>query len=166
MPDIMTKRWIMVLAAVLSVACTKVKTDCRYVIVPHVQMEKGGDETTPQGLVAYALYGSSEKWTVASYADALAGTFTDAVSGEKRNYTLASEQNEQGDIIFRLTSADAVLVVADAGTGMYAWRGVRLTDNLWNLTVPVRFRPWKTEYTYNESKWTVVNEANAPSDAD
>ena len=67
----MTKRWIMVLAAVLSVACTKVKTDCRYVIVPHVQMEKGGDETTPQGLVAYALYGSSEKWTVASYADAL-----------------------------------------------------------------------------------------------
>lgn len=156
--------WLLILSAVLAASCTKVKTDCRYVIVPHVQAEQGGEETTPQGLAAYAFYGPVEDWTVASYADALDGTFTNVATGERRSYTLASQQDEQGDVVFRLTNKNVVLAVADAETAMYAWRGVTLTDNLWTLTVPVRFRLWRKEYTYNESKWTVVNEANAPAD--
>lgn len=160
----MRARLFVILALVLATACTKVKTDCNYVIVPHVQSEQGGAETTPDGLVAYALYGSSDEWSVESYADALAGVFSNMTTGEQRGYSLVSGQNERGDIVFRLTSKDVVIVVADEGIGMYAWRGVKLTDNLWNLTVPVRFRPWRSEYTYNESKWKVVNEANAPAD--
>ena len=143
-------------------ACTKVKTDCNYVIVPHIQVEKNSAETTPQGLVAYARYGSAERWTVASYADASQGIFSDTESAEQRSYSLSSVQDQDGNIVFRFTSSPLVLVVVDPTYGIYAWRSVTLTDNLWNLIVPVRFRPWRTDYTYTESKWTVVNEANAP----
>ncbi len=146
----------------LSAGCVKVKTDCDYTIVPHVQTERGGDESTPEGLTAYALYGSAEKWIVASYADALAGIFTDTLSNQTRSYSLAAVQDGQGNINMRLTSSPVVIAVVDEADGMYAWRGVTLTDNLWTLTVPVRFRTWRTDYTYSESKWTVVNEANAP----
>ena len=162
----MTRRLLAVLAVLSVCSCTKVRTDCLYTIVPHVQDEKGGPESTPQDLGAFALYGSAEKWSVLCYEDAAQGIFTDTLSGAVRTFSLSATQQQDGNIALRLTSSPAVLVVVFPQSRSYAWREVTLAENLWTLTVPLRFRTWRYGESYAESRWNMVSGPAPPQEDD
>ncbi len=150
--------WI-VLAIMLAVlSCAKSTLDCDYLIRPYVKETGEGTVNRATDVIGYAFFADTAEWSVASYADALAGVVTSRVTGEKRDYDIKTVQNEDSTLSFRLQQKPVMIVVCDAARAEYAWRNTGIVDNLVSINVSVTFQPWMKDTTYLYGGWYMVNE--------
>ena len=158
MRRIKTMVWQVTVMAVVVTAvcgCQRVALDCDYTIVPYVQMFSGGPGNTPSDLTAYAYYGTDEDFRVPS-------TFDSVVMGEvwslKKNEPVLCNvqemQNADGNIVLPLHATDALIVVCAPAYEIFAWKYATITENLWELRIPMWLRLWRGS-NYKES-WQFV----------
>ena len=145
-----------VVAAVgATTSCQRVALDCDYTIVPHVQMFSGGPGNTPSDWTAYAYYGTDEDLRVPSTFDSVVlGEVWNIRRGEPVLCNVQEMQNADGNIVLPLHATDALIVVCAPGYDVFAWKFVTITENLWQLEIPLWLRVWRGK-DYKES-WQFV----------
>lgn len=153
------------LAALLLTGCFKEVTyKTNYVVRPLVQTASGNESTPLTDAVAHAFHVDTALYTVASYADAVAGVVTlksdrtqkistPAVSSEP--YT---QEGTTGWIHMQLNKTSQLVVVADQTDRLYAVTQQKLGFNLKNLYVELTFKPWKEGTLYTDGRWLIYNE--------
>ena len=135
--------------------CQRVALDCDYTIVPNVQMYQGGVGNTPSDLSAYAFYGSKDDFHISASYDSIAmGQLWNHKKGE---YVLCNvhEMQRGSNIILPLHATTSVVVVCVPEYKIFAWREVTITENLWNLQIPIWFEVWRRN-NYKSSSWQFV----------
>lgn len=149
-------------AAGLATGCKKVVYDCDYRISCYVQDTSGGKDRPLESALAFAFYGDTAQYEVASYEDALNGIVTDRKSGEKRTSEVSTTSDADGLAILHLTSTPVILTICDTENRLYAWRAAAVGAGLDNIYVSLRFRPWRETKRYTEAKWFMVNQFYTP----
>lgn len=151
-------------AACLAAGCKKVVYDCDYRVKCFVQDVSGGPEYPLAGAPAYAFYGDTSRYTVASYEDALEGVVTERRSGSKHSCEVSTTTGESGEAVLPLTGTPVILIVCCPEERLYAWREAKVGAGLGDIYVSLRFRPWRESAEYTEAKWTVVNQFYTPKE--
>ncbi len=150
-------------AASLATGCKKAVYDCDYRINCFVQDTSGAKDRPLESGLAFAFYGDTAQYEVASYEDALEGIVTDRRSGEKRSSEVSTTTDETGLAVLHLTSTPVILTVCDPETRLYAWRAAEVGASLDAIYVSLRFRPWREAKRYTEAKWLMVNQFYSPA---
>lgn len=153
---------VAVLFAACLTGCKKVVYDCDYRISCYVQDTSGAKDRTLESALAFAFYGDTAQYEVASYEDALNGVVTDRRSGEKRTSEVSAVSGAEGLAILHLTSTPVILTVCDTENRLYAWRAAAVGAGLDEIYVSLRFRPWREAKRYTEAKWFMVNQFYEP----
>lgn len=156
-------------AACLLTGCFKdVSTKTTFVLKPLLQ-ELSGDQKLPlEGVKAYAFNVDTTQWTVATYADALAGIITQRADPTQKLSTpdaVAEPYEKEGTVgwLQMLLAAPTQMVVAvDPAQKLYAYTQQVMPENLPNLYVSLLFQPWKVGKVYKEGAWMFFNEFYAP----
>lgn len=156
--------WLTLVA--LSVwGCKKGVTNCNYVVTPWVQTTDKGDLALCVDAIGYGFYADTSEWTVTSYDNALAGVITSRTDAQTKQYDFKVEQNELGKLIIGpFTKRGAMVIVCDVTNRFYAWRYADIGEGLPEVVVPVRFLLWKPMISYEDTRWTVVNEFYVPAE--
>lgn len=162
----------MFLLSLLAVSgCVKDNFDTTVIIRPRVIQTQGSTTEGEPAYMArvYAVYIDKNEldntWTVASYADADAGIFTNTRTGERRVYGFMGEQADYGQdhtdedtyISLVLSRPYVAFVAVDQMNRFYAYRTREINKPLPRLYMTVRFVLWKPDVSFRDSEWTVVN---------
>lgn len=165
-------RWRLLIAgclAVLFTGCFKeVSFETTYVLKPSLQVASGAPVTSLSGVKAYAFGVDTVTWTVASYADALAGVLTKKGSAsEKLDTPLATAEpygvvdtipNSVNWLKMPLEAPVITVVVVDEVHKLYGYCQHEMGENLPLLYVSIVFMPWKETKLYVAGPWRMVNE--------
>lgn len=159
---------IITLLALLAVTAApgcfkKVSYDTLYVVKPLVQSESGGVPLAVPGAVAYAFDVDTAQWTVATYADALAGILTPkegtaaapAPAAVSQPFEMDSTENW---ICMQVSAPSLMVLVVDTQDRLYGYRQQALAENLSPMYVSAIFRPWKEGTFYIDGTWRMFNE--------
>ena len=140
----------------LLTGCQRVALECDYTITPKVQLYSGGPGNIPSDWTAYSFYGKAEDFHITEYFDSMA--MGQLWSRTRCEYVLCNTQGMQrggGSIILPLHATEAVVVVCAPEYKVFAWRDVTITENLWELQIPLWLRVWRGS-NYKESQWQFV----------
>ncbi len=141
-------------------SCHKPTVDCTCRIKPLVEPIEKGAIYTAENVVAYAFYASADEWYVDDYAQAEGGLLTsksDATAFKASD--VMAQQDETGMLVLPALKQNVVmLVVCDRKERIYAWQQYLVVEDLAQVQLKVKFCPWKTEASYKEANWTIVNE--------
>lgn len=133
---------------------------------PAWQAEAEGEASafTSSQVKAYAYVADTTDWYIASYDDAVAGRITRKDASEERttpNFQ-AYYESDSGLWGMEVTATPLMAVVVDRLNRIYAY--TKLAPNLQGPSPiwPVVFRPWRTEWKYEENDWCMVDDRHAP----
>ncbi len=140
----------------LMTGCQRVALECDYTIIPKVELYSGGPGNTPSDWTAYAFYGTAEDFHISEYFDSIAmGQLWNRKKGE---YVLCNAQAMQrggGNIVLPLHATKSIIVVCAPEYKVFAWKEATITENLWNLQIPIWLRVWRGS-NYKEAAWQFV----------
>lgn len=151
------------LAAGLAGCFKEVSMRTDVVLKPWVQAESNGELQGVEDPVAWAFEADTAQWTVASYADALAGRLTDKRTGAEgprpvEGALMRIDSVEIDLVSMHVERSPVVLVAVDPVNRLYGYRQLELGENLSPLWVSVVFRPWRLMRKYVDGAWRMVNE--------
>ena len=142
------------------------------VVQPQLQAASGATAAPRPGVVPSRFYAEAGAWTVRDYADARAGVITAVEGGARRSDpaargVLMQEEPDQLWLSMWLApeagTQQVLLIAADTVNLLYGFCEAEVSDQKPRVTYPVTFCPWREEYSYRESGWTMRNARFAPA---
>ena len=143
------------------------------IVRPLLQAEETSAAEPCPGVVTSLFYAEAGAWTVGSYADARAGVITSA-DGTRRTDpdargVLMDEGTDQLWLSMWLRpengAENVVLIAADTVNRLYGFCDLEVSDQKPYVSYAVTFCPWREEYSYRESGWTMRNDRYASASA-
>lgn len=155
--------------ALLLGACFKdVSYETTYVLQPTSQAASDDVVQPFEGALAYAYKADTTEWTVATYADALAGIVSMKEDPSQRlslPYAQAAPYEKEGTtgwLSMSLSQASQMVIVVDPVNRLYAYTQQKLAQNLPATYVAVQFKLWKAGNSYKDGNWSFYNEFYKP----
>lgn len=156
-------------AAMLLAGCfKKVSLETAYVLKPQVQELSGDPTQAVTGVKTYAFAADTNRYTVASYEDALNGIITlrenpsEKISTPSATGEAYETEGAEGWLRMMLTHPSQMIVAVDPSRRLYAYTQQEISETLPTLYVALVFKPWKEGNYYSEGKWQFYNEFYTP----
>lgn len=164
------------LTACVLCSCKDAEVRTNFVVFPYIQLTRESQRELTPDVKAYAYYGDTTSWRVASWQDALIGKLTSKTDEtQTRLPDFTAEPDEVGKLVLGpIVQKDFIVLVchtdpdAAADVEMYAWRNAETTENLSLINVSMMFKPWRTETRWVESRWAFISKypPEAPENPD
>ena len=151
--------FMVIIAAVGMIGCHKTDFNLEYVVTPYIQDTAKAADRLATGVIGYAFYVDTNSYYAASYEEVAMGMLAALQEGNpSKSFDMRAVQGEDGKLRFDpIVRGPVMVTLCDTVHRLYAWRQIPVIADLPQVVVNIRFRPWRTDTTYVEARWTMVN---------